>query len=68
MSISISEPSQPRNVQGKALSPGEVYISWDPPSHPNGEIKHYIVIGRKEEDSLEFLDQRDYCSERKSEI
>ncbi|XP_022778451.1 Down syndrome cell adhesion molecule homolog, partial [Stylophora pistillata] len=37
-------PSQPLNVQVQAVSSVAIFVKWDAPAHPNGEIKSYIIF------------------------
>jgi len=60
-------PSQPRSLISRAVSSSEIEIEWEEPREPNGKITHYKVIGNKDDDSYDFINQRNYCLERKQE-
>ncbi|KAF7492360.1 Insulin receptor [Sarcoptes scabiei] len=53
-------PSQPLNLFAKAEKHNSIYVKWDPPSKPNGEVTLYHVKASKDE--LQII-HRDYCSE-----
>ncbi|XP_076334616.1 insulin-like peptide receptor [Tachypleus tridentatus] len=56
-------PSPPLNVHSQAISVGEIRIKWQPPKRPNGNVTHYIVKGKRELDSTDYIRQRDYCTQ-----
>lgn len=58
-------PSEPRALTAFSNSSSELVINWQPPANPNGNLTHYIVTGHWERDSEEFIEQRNYCVERK---
>lgn len=63
--IMILGPSEPRGLAAFSNSSSELVIHWQPPAHPNGNLTHYIVTGHWEKDNEEFIEQRNYCLERK---
>lgn len=46
-------------------SSSEIVIQWQPPLDPNGNVTYYLVEAFWEKMDPEFLEQRDYCTERK---
>lgn len=63
--ISIPAPSVPLALKAISNSSSELVIHWSPPATPNGNVTHYVVTGTWERDDPDFLEQRNYCSERK---
>ena len=51
--MSLLDPSKPQNVtiipDGNAL-----IVSWLPPKFPNGDMKYYILLWRKNVENREF--------------
>ncbi len=37
-------PSHPRNVQVRAMSSVSIYVKWEEPERPNGNIKEYSIF------------------------
>ncbi|KAG5880193.1 hypothetical protein JTB14_006626 [Gonioctena quinquepunctata] len=60
-----SMPSSPPNLQLITKTSKMLMISWSPPDHPNGEITHYIVSGKKHRDGYIFTED---CHERKKQM
>lgn len=57
-------PSTPRALEARSNSSNELVIKWEPPVSKNGNLTHYRIVGRWEEEDRNFLDQRNYCQER----
>lgn len=58
-----SMPSPPQNLQVISNSSDSLKISWLPPAHPNGDITHYIVSGKKHLNGDMYSKDRDYCAD-----
>ncbi|CAG2100850.1 unnamed protein product, partial [Medioppia subpectinata] len=56
-------PSQPRKLTARSDTPTEIFIEWDEPSRPNGEVTHYLVTGTPNSRELDSLNERNYCTE-----
>ncbi|XP_034934198.1 insulin-like receptor [Chelonus insularis] len=56
-------PSAPRALLIWSNSSSELVMSWLPPLKKNGNLTHYRIIGRWEQDDPSFLAQRNYCDE-----
>nr|XP_031833558.1 insulin-like receptor [Nomia melanderi] len=56
-------PSVPRNFKIWRTNSNDLYMSWMPPLHKNGNLTHYRIFGRWEPDDPNFIDQRNYCYE-----
>ena len=63
-SISISVPTVPVNLKVRAVLNGSLYVTWDPPSKPNGNVTHYKVYWRRRSLNSEPVYKRNYCNER----
>ncbi|XP_052795238.1 insulin-like peptide receptor isoform X2 [Mya arenaria] len=55
-------PSSPMNLQVQALHPGELKITWDPPSKPRGNVTHYQVYWTLRHINASTYELRDYCT------
>lgn len=64
--VCFTAPTVPRSLKAYSNSSTELVIHWNPPAVPNGNVTHYVVRGTWEHDDQKFLEQRNYCSERKS--
>lgn len=64
--VCFAAPTVPRSLKAYSNSSTELVIHWNPPAVPNGNVTHYVVRGTWEHDDQKFLEQRNYCSERKS--
>ncbi|UYV63309.1 InR [Cordylochernes scorpioides] len=58
-------PSPPQSISAYSTSPSKIFIQWHSPKRPNGIVTHYQVRVTPEEDSMEFISKRNYCTERK---
>lgn len=58
-------PSMPISLKAYSNSSSEIVIQWLPPLEPNGNVTHYLIEAFWEKIDPEFLEQRDYCTERK---
>lgn len=58
-------PSSPRALSTWSNSSSELVMSWYPPLEKNGNLTHYRIVGRWEPDDQSFIEQRNYCDERK---
>ncbi|KAL5004286.1 hypothetical protein ScPMuIL_017742 [Solemya velum] len=58
-----SAPSSPRDVTVKAIHPGQLQISWEPPTNPYGIVSHYMVYWQYHKISAEEYDIRNYCTD-----
>lgn len=47
------------------VSTEQLRIQWSPPIQPNGNVTHYEVTATWEQVDPNFLQQRNYCTERK---
>ncbi|KAF4530738.1 hypothetical protein B566_EDAN007959 [Ephemera danica] len=56
-------PSTPRSLKSYPNSSSEIFIQWQPPREPNGNITYYIVEVFWEKIDSDYLEQRDYCTE-----
>nr|XP_023021383.1 insulin-like receptor [Leptinotarsa decemlineata] len=57
-----SMPSSPVNLQVISTSYDSLRITWAPPTHPNGQITHYIVSGKKHQNGYMFTED---CQDQK---
>ncbi|XP_052240273.1 insulin-like peptide receptor isoform X2 [Dreissena polymorpha] len=60
---SASVPSSPTNLQIQATRPGELDITWDPPSQARGNITHYQVYWTMRTLNETTYELRDYCTQ-----
>lgn len=58
-------PESPRFLKTWSTSSSELGMSWSSPVNKNGNLTHYRIFGRWEPDDPNFIDQRNYCEERK---
>lgn len=58
-------PTVPLNLKVSSISSHQLSIQWLPPLSPNGNVTHYEINATWEKDDAKFLQQRDYCLERK---
>ncbi|XP_052100450.1 insulin-like peptide receptor isoform X1 [Mytilus californianus] len=56
-----SMPTVPANLKARAVQPGELHVTWDPPNQPNGNVTHYEVYWRRRELDPRSYAPRDYC-------
>ena len=61
---SLAVPSSPTNLQVQSLHMGELYITWDPPSQPKGNVTHYQVYWTLRHLNATAYELRDYCTYR----
>lgn len=61
----FTAPTVPRSLKAISNSSSVLVIHWNAPATPNGNVTHYVVKGTWERDDQKFLEQRNYCSERK---
>lgn len=54
-------PGIPRAIQGYSENFNSVFVSWSPPSKPNGVVKMYSVTITKSVEPLENLQDTDIC-------
>lgn len=56
-------PSKPLNLQIRTNSSSSLYITWQPPLNPHGNVTYYIVSGQQHRDmnNEELLNNRNYC-------
>lgn len=57
-------PTVPANLKARAVQPGELHVTWDPPNQPNGNVTHYEVYWRRRELDPRSYAPRDYCHNR----
>nr|AYV97262.1 insulin-like peptide receptor [Sinonovacula constricta] len=54
-------PTSPINLKVRAINPGQLFVTWDPPEHPNGNVTHYKVYWQLIDFVPEEYELRDYC-------
>ncbi|KAB0801173.1 hypothetical protein PPYR_05527 [Photinus pyralis] len=56
-------PSKPLNLQINTNSSSSLYITWQPPLNPHGNVTYYLVSGQQHRDmnNEELLNNRNYC-------
>ncbi|ESO97128.1 hypothetical protein LOTGIDRAFT_174611, partial [Lottia gigantea] len=59
-----AQPSAPTNLEVKAENENELFVSWDKPLKPNGDITHYKVYWKQGKLNREEFDERNYCLEK----
>jgi hypothetical protein len=52
------------NNSYRAMTPGELHVTWNPPNQPNGNVTHYEVYWRRRELDPRSYAPRDYCNNR----
>lgn len=62
------DPSVPMSVTAEAVDSDAVRISWKRPVNTKGLLDNYIVVGFIQEDEQTFIDERNYCLCRMTEI
>ena len=58
-------PSAPQKLLTYSNDSDVLIMTWHPPVEKNGNLTHYRIVGRYEPDDPTFLEQRNYCEERK---
>lgn len=58
-------PSVPQKLSTYSNDSDVLIITWHPPVEKNGNLTSYRIFGRYEPDDPTFLEQRNYCDERK---
>ncbi|CAG2239090.1 CD220 [Mytilus edulis] len=61
VTLNKSVPTVPANLKARAVQPGELHVTWDPPNQPNGNVTHYEVYWRRRELDPRSYAPRDYC-------
>lgn len=56
-----AQPSSPLDFKVNYTTDSDIVLSWKPPSHPHGNITHYVIKGYWQTDKTSDLLQRDYC-------
>ena len=64
--MSTTAPSQPRKLSARSQTSSEIFIEWEEPARPNGEVTHYMVTGIRDPQELDLLNDRNFCIERMS--
>ena len=57
-------PTVPSDLKARAMTPGELHVTWNPPNQPNGNVTHYEVYWRRRELDPRSYAPRDYCNNR----
>ncbi|XP_074651853.1 insulin-like peptide receptor [Tubulanus polymorphus] len=57
-------PTHPRDLNVEMKNPGELYVTWSPPRHPNGNVTHYFVYWAPQQIEAAEFDKRDYCVDK----
>ena len=57
-----SVPTVPSDLKARAMTPGELHVTWNPPNQPNGNVTHYEVYWRRRELDPRSYAPRDYCN------
>ena len=50
------------------LRQGELFLSWQAPLRPNGNVTHYYIRWQPMPIDVEMFDLRDYCSESLADL
>ncbi|KAK3098802.1 hypothetical protein FSP39_023260 [Pinctada imbricata] len=56
-------PTVPVNLKVDPKMNGSLYVTWNPPTNPHGNVTHYIVYWRPRPLVAEKLYERNYCDE-----
>lgn len=56
----VSEPSVPLDPISSSNSSSQITLKWKPPTSPNGNITHYRVVCRKQQEDCDPY-KFDYC-------
>lgn len=59
----IAAPSHVRNLHMRAEGSDTIYITWEPPEFPYGNVTKYKIIG--EINKFNIDEEKDYCNGRK---
>ncbi|KAI7790771.1 insulin receptor b precursor [Triplophysa rosa] len=57
-----TRPSVPLDPNSSSNSSSQIILKWKPPSDPNGNITHYLVVCHKQEEDSELY-KFDYCQQ-----
>lgn len=60
--VSVTGPSVPLDPNSSSNSSSQIILKWKPPSDPNGNITHYLVVCHKQEEDSELY-KFDYCQQ-----
>lgn len=60
--FSVTGPSVPLDPNSSSNSSSQIILKWKPPSDPNGNITHYLVVCHKQEEDSELY-KFDYCQQ-----
>jgi hypothetical protein len=61
-------PSKPRDLKLGVKGPSSLSLAWEAPLHPNGIMSNFQIWIREVPETQSVQDQRDYCSQGRSEI
>lgn len=63
LSVTISAPSPVTNAEITTDGSNSIYITWEPPLIPNGNVTYYRIAGNISKSTIDKY--KDYCNERK---
>ncbi|XP_078678521.1 insulin-like peptide receptor isoform X2 [Branchiostoma floridae x Branchiostoma belcheri] len=55
------KPTHPLDVVVYSNSSNILIITWKPPNRPNGNVTHYIVKYKRQQEDVSSMESRDYC-------
>ncbi|XP_066274508.1 insulin-like peptide receptor isoform X2 [Branchiostoma lanceolatum] len=55
------KPTHPLDVVVYSNSSNTLIITWNPPNRPNGNVTHYIVKYKRQQEDVSAMENRDYC-------
>jgi hypothetical protein len=48
-------PTVPSDLKARAMTPGELHVTWNPPNQPNGNVTHYEVYWRRRDGAVSYI-------------